>query len=110
MERFTGDVTELQTEAGLASAYEAAPGLFTSPVHAGDQDTVTTDEDMDLALLEREKALLAECNAALARIEDGVFGHCEDCRLPIPKRRLRAFPYARCCLRCANLREREAVG
>ncbi len=108
-ERFTGDVTELEAEAFRGGLAEAAPHRFTAPARTGGQDAAT-EGDMDLLLLEREKALLDECTAALARVEEGTFGRCEGCRLPIPKRRLQAFPYARYCLRCAALREREAVG
>ena len=109
VDRFRGDVTELQTETrGQAGAFEGGNGLAVAP--SGDPDAGRTEEEIDLALLEHEKAQLAECQSALARIEEGTFGRCQDCQRAIPKRRLKAFPYARRCLGCAGLREREAAG
>jgi RNA polymerase-binding transcription factor DksA len=55
-----------------------------------------------LDLLENEAHLLAEVNHALARIERGPFGRCENGGREIPRERLEALPYARYCLRCAR--------
>jgi RNA polymerase-binding protein DksA len=43
---------------------------------------------------------LDEVVQALARIEDGTYGRCEDCDAQIPAERLRARPAARFCVRC----------
>jgi DnaK suppressor protein len=62
-------------------------------------------EDMTVDTLEREHRLLGEVEAALARIEDGEFGICQGCGEHIPQRRLEALPWARFCVRCAELRQ-----
>ena len=63
------------------------------------------DTELDLCLLESGDRVLAEVNAALARIEAGRFGICEDCGCTIGKQRLNAIPYARLCLSCQARQE-----
>lgn len=45
---------------------------------------------------------------ALARIEAGEFGICQDCDEPIPRVRLNCQPMADCCIACTRLREEKA--
>ena len=45
---------------------------------------------------------------ALLRIEQGIFGRCEECGEEIPEARLEAVPYARHCIDCARKIEAEA--
>ena len=72
------------------------------PVHPADLGTENFDEELDLALVENQEQLLADINDALARIERGTYGRCENCHRKISKERLEAVPYARYCLRCAK--------
>jgi RNA polymerase-binding transcription factor DksA len=108
VKRFTGDVTQLQVETRQVGALEASAQSATIPLLSDDLDVLSA-ENTDYVLLENEQNLLSQCNAALRRIEEKTFGQCEDCRRPIPKRRLQAVPYTRYCLGCARLRERDLV-
>src|SRR5262245_3301562 len=65
------------------------------------------DAEVALAMLGNEEALLAECLAALERIERGKFGKCESCGRAIAMSRLDAAPYARDCIRCARTAEKQ---
>ena len=56
--------------------------------------------DVDQAILDNEKALLAEVQQALVRIENGTYGICSNCGEPIPEKRLEAIPWATLCLTC----------
>jgi RNA polymerase-binding transcription factor DksA len=56
------------------------------------------EEEVALGLLGNEAQLLREVYDALARIEQGTFGRCEECGKEIPRERLEALPYARYCL------------
>ncbi|MBX6765574.1 MAG: TraR/DksA C4-type zinc finger protein [Actinomadura rubrobrunea] len=38
--------------------------------------------------------------AALARLDAGAYGLCQDCGAQIPADRLEILPYARCCVPC----------
>lgn len=53
----------------------------------------------------RERRQLDEVNAALARLEVGLYGICEGCARPIPLARLRAMPTARYCVECQVIEE-----
>jgi RNA polymerase-binding transcription factor DksA len=58
--------------------------------------------EVEAGLAANEETLLAEVKAALARIDAGRFGHCEQCGATIGRDRLNAIPYARDCIRCAE--------
>lgn len=45
---------------------------------------------------------LAEIEAALAKLEAGTYGQCEDCGSAIAPARLEAMPSARFCITCAS--------
>jgi DnaK suppressor protein len=49
---------------------------------------------------------LEEIAFALARIDDGSYGLCSTCGLPIGAERLQAMPHTRHCVRCRQLRDR----
>ena len=97
--RLVGDVSALADEA-LNSKDEASGNLSHVPIHMADLGT--HEREVTLGLLENEGQTLQEIVAALGRIEQGTFGHCEGCREVIPKARLHALPYARSCVECAR--------
>jgi DnaK suppressor protein len=65
-------------------------------------DSVT--KDMAAATLERERRTLQEIEGALKRIKTGEYGVCGSCGEPIPEARLKALPWARVCVGCAEKR------
>jgi DnaK suppressor protein len=60
------------------------------------------------SLLDRDRARLAEVEAALARIDAGEYGICEDSDDPIPFRRLELEPTTRFTVEALEQRESEA--
>ena len=60
-------------------------------------------------MLERDGDTLREINEALARIEQGNYGLCENCQQLILKERLKAVPYARYCIDCQRKAERDLI-
>jgi RNA polymerase-binding transcription factor DksA len=96
--RLGGELSELEEEALRAVGGDAAGGLSDLPVHPSDLGNENYEEEVTLDLLENEDQILEEINDALARIEEGTFGRCEECGQEIPKARLRTVPYARYCL------------
>lgn len=56
-------------------------------------------------LAENTSAILAECEAAIRRLDTGTYGTCEVCEGPVGRFRLLAFPRARLCLDCQRRRE-----
>jgi DnaK suppressor protein len=65
-------------------------------------------DDLDLALLQMRGETLAGIDAALRRLEAGIYGRCCDCQQDIPSERLRALPFAARCRPCEEAREAAA--
>jgi DnaK suppressor protein len=74
-------------------------------------------DEMDLASSEylqsftfrlrgREKTFLKKIERALAKIDEGTFGICEECEEPISTKRLEARPETTLCIRCKEDQER----
>ena len=64
-------------------------------------------EQYTLSLLgEAQRRQVAMIDTALARIEAGEYGVCNDCGTEIDPRRLAALPFALLCAECASRRER----
>jgi DnaK suppressor protein len=59
------------------------------------------------SLNENEQAQVSEIEAALARIDEGRYGVCEQCDEAIGARRLEAVPWARRCFTCETEHEKE---
>jgi DnaK suppressor protein len=55
----------------------------------------------------REMAKLRNIELALQRIEDGTYGHCDECDDEIGSKRLEKQPWADLCITHAEERERE---
>lgn len=68
------------------------------------------DEDTPLALLELEGNELEQIDWALQRIEQGLYGVCEECDRPIQTARLQALPFATHCVECASALEQDELG
>src|SRR5262249_39415871 len=101
-ERLGGDVSHLTGEA-LHGSEDGGGNLSHLPIHMADLGTDNYEQENTLNLLEREKELLGEIEAALDRIDSGAFGRCEECQGPIrPKDRLKEIPYTRYCVDCAR--------
>lgn len=64
------------------------------------------EREQELTLTNNAKALLAQTERALERLEDHTYGNCEACGGPIGKARLQAFPRATFCLPCKQKQER----
>ncbi len=86
---FGSTITEESDENGLET-------------HLADQGTITFLRERDLSLEEHEEHLLAEIDAALARMEQGTYGMCEVDGTQIDFERLQALPWARTNLKHAS--------
>ena len=74
--------------------------------HMADVATDTYDREFSLGLASAERESLYEFDDAIKKIDDGIFGICEDCKCLISKTRLKAVPYARLCLKCQEKKEK----
>ncbi len=67
-----------------------------------DQGTDTFDREMELNMMGSEQEVIFEIDAALRRIEKGVYGICELTGNPINLERLQALPYVRYTVRAQS--------
>ncbi|HEY8278168.1 MAG TPA: TraR/DksA family transcriptional regulator [Bdellovibrionota bacterium] len=63
-----------------------------------DLTSVELSQGVVFTLREKEQKTLAEIDEALQRMEDGTYGHCEECEEAIGAKRLEIFPTARLCI------------
>lgn len=65
----------------------------------------TLEDEIQIALIERQRRHLAQIEAALERLGQGAYGFCEDCTKFIGLSRLRALPFAKRCRDCQSRAE-----
>jgi len=73
-----------------------------------DQVRSSTDRELTIQRLDQQAHLIHEIQSALARIEEGSYGSCEQCDQPISPKRLEALPWARLCVKCQSAAELES--
>jgi DnaK suppressor protein len=72
-----------------------------------DRAALESDRNATLRIRDRERKLINKIEEALQRIEDGVFGVCEECDEPIGVDRLKARPVTTLCIQCKAEQEEE---
>ena len=65
-----------------------------------DLASVETERLYEFALKDRKRRSVVELIEALKRIDEGVYGTCEDCGNPISAKRLQVAPAATQCIEC----------
>src|ERR1700723_3893974 len=75
-----------------------------------DRASSETDRAVDLAARDRHGKLISKIDAALARIEDGTYGYCEETGEPISIKRLEARPIATLSIEGQEAHERRGRG
>ncbi|KAF0119235.1 MAG: DnaK suppressor protein [Xanthobacteraceae bacterium] len=71
-----------------------------------DRASSETDRAIELRARDRQRKLIAKIDAAIARIEDGSYGYCEETGDPISLKRLEARPIATLSLEAQERHER----
>jgi DnaK suppressor protein len=71
-----------------------------------DRATSETDRALELRARDRQRKLIAKIDAALARIQEGTYGFCEETGEPIGLKRLDARPIATLSLEAQERHER----
>jgi len=76
----------------------------------GDQALTSTMESLRSSLQDTRIDEFNRIVKALTMIEEGVYGICADCELPISERRLKLYPDATRCLACQEAFEEGKTG
>ena len=87
----------------LESVFDASVDSNADDEHDPEGQTIAYERSQLSALIHAAHQQRAEIEAAQARLEDGVYGICEVCGVPIPKERLEVRPTARACVLHADV-------
>ncbi len=71
-----------------------------------DAGTKTFEREHEMSLVYNARDMVLQTERALERIDSKSYGHCEDCKNPIGKARLKVFPRATLCMKCKAKEER----
>jgi DnaK suppressor protein len=88
-----------ETLAALQNESENHPDL-------ADRASSETDRAIELRARDRQRKLIAKIDAAMARIDDGTYGYCEETGEPISLKRLEARPIATLSIEAQERHER----
>jgi DnaK suppressor protein len=72
-----------------------------------DYASVATETDIDAAIMEQQRQELTEIELALDKIREGSYGVCEMCEDEIRAERLEVKNFARYCITCREITEKE---
>jgi DnaK suppressor protein len=100
--RLRGDVNAMADAALRKTRSEANGDLSSMPIHMADIGSDNYEQEFTLSLMQTDEITLDSIEAAIEKIEDGVYGICEECSGPISKMRLNAIPYTPLCIKCAQ--------
>ncbi|HHO64926.1 MAG TPA: RNA polymerase-binding protein DksA [Epsilonproteobacteria bacterium] len=73
----------------------------------GDYAAASAESVVDSAILVQQRKELAEIDLALDKIKNGTYGICEMCEEPIGRARLEVKNFARFCIVCREINEKE---
>ncbi len=91
--KLVGQADHLDAEAAQLME-DLDPGDVQFDDESGEGDSLVVERERDLALAGQARQTVAEIDAALRRIDEGVYGLSVISGRPIPKERLRALPWA----------------
>ena len=97
-------ILESQRDELMGNAQKTLSGdIHLDPDDFPDEIDAASSE-MNLAfqgrLRERERGLISKIEQALQKIEDGIYGECENCGEQISLKRIKARPVAELCIDC----------
>ena len=101
------DINNISQDVLKKSQREASGDISGYSYHMADVATDNYDREFSLGLASNERELLYVLDDAIKRIEDGTYGVCEKCKMPISKTRLKILPQASLCVKCQEKREKK---
>ena len=99
-EKFAGGLSHITENSLKKSLRDASGDLSGYSFHMADVASDDYERDFSLERATEDQKLLYLVDEALKRVGDGTYGICNLCGKPIPKKRLKALPYAEACIRC----------
>jgi len=100
--RLGKNVTQLERETSELQKQEGDYGQGNDTSDYQEVTNQSMEEYVAQHLLGNQEFTLSETEAALERIKLGTYGKCSECQGKIGLERLKALPYARRCIQCAQ--------
>lgn len=109
IESFTATLTAMmeKTMAKMRDSMDELAGEDALPPDLADRASLESERNFTLLMRERDRQALVSIREALARVEAGEYGICEECGDDIAQARLKAQPMATLCVHCQSRREDE---
>ena len=104
--KVAGEIKSIAQETSK-SPREASGDLSAYTVHMADMSADAYEREVSMNIVSSEQEVLYQIDDALKRMEEGVFGTCQQCNKPITMSRLKAVPYASLCIQCQRDKERK---
>ncbi len=101
------DINHISEDTLKKSQKDASGDISGYTYHMADVATDSYDREFSLGLASNEREILYALDDALKRIQEEIFGVCEDCKGLIAKNRLKAIPYASLCIKCQQKKEKK---
>ncbi|MBM3690979.1 MAG: TraR/DksA family transcriptional regulator [Actinobacteria bacterium] len=104
------DLTELTEEMAAAEQQAAAiaAGMGDTSDDQAEAGSYMVEREYQLGIIENCKEQIMQVQDAISRHERGEYGICDDCKQPIGKARLLAYPRATQCVDCKRAEEAQA--
>lgn len=80
---------------------------FESAQDNADRSVEDLNRHIDASVRGAKSEMLDSIDEALAKLEDGTYGICEDCGNEIPLPRLHILPFASCCVACQGALDKQ---
>lgn len=98
---------ELRADIDAADALAPPQSVASTHEVADRKDEAAHRQEVELADAQEQRDVdeLADVEAALRRLDAGIYGDCADCGEPIPMQRLLVQPAARRCASCQAVHE-----
>ncbi|MCW3491206.1 TraR/DksA C4-type zinc finger protein [Dethiobacter alkaliphilus] len=92
----------MQEHEGLRDATQELSVIDNHPADVGSENY---ERAKDISLHEKNQMVLDKVEEALEKLDNDIYGMCENCGKPIPEERLDAVPYAEFCVQCKKKSE-----
>lgn len=77
--------------------------------HPADSASETYHREQQIGLIDSRRRVLSMIDSVIAKMSDGTYGLCEQCKREIPAERLNAIPFALLCKECREAAEKQTV-
>ncbi len=89
---------ELEAQLAAWSARPEDQGSISFGKRVGEGTSMAVERLSQVAAYDKLQATLADVDRALAKLDEGTYGHCDACGRPIPEGRMEALPWAVLCV------------